>query len=258
MGRVHGHGRTAALEQLTPVSSTVRVREVCHLNSKVLLIEDDADIREVLSHHLSRASFQVQSAGTVAEGWDAFRTWHPDLVILDLMLSDGHGLDLCRRMRDQDEALGILILTAMADETDQVAGLELGADDYVTKPFRARELVARARAVLRRIRRPLAGSKIRVGRLTLDPGRMTVTINEQPAPLTALEFGLLHALTERPGAILSRKQLLDRVWGEDFVGDERTVDVHVRHIRAKFEPFDAAHLIDTVRGIGYRLKEESS
>ncbi|MBX6349989.1 MAG: response regulator transcription factor [Clostridia bacterium] len=223
---------------------------------RILLIEDDADIRELVSHHLTRASYQVKAAGDAREGWELVSRWGPELVVLDLMLPDGHGFDLCRRLRERGEAVGIVILTALSDEADQVAGLELGADDYVVKPFRPRELVARVRAVLRRVTRPPSAGVVRVGRLSLDPVRMLAQVDGDVVPLTAMEFGLLHVLAERPGAVLSRAQILDRVWGSDFVGEERTVDVHVRHIRSKLAAAGIEGLIETVRGVGYRLRSE--
>lgn len=227
------------------------------MHAEVLVIEDDADIRELVTHHLERSGFRVRSAATAAEGWARFTERMPDIVVLDLLLPDGHGFDLCRRFRETDRGVGIVMLTALSEETDQVAGLELGADDYVVKPFRPRELVARVRAVLRRTAVAGGGGAARVGRLAIDPVRMVATVDGQPIPLTAMEFKLLYTLAERPGAVWTRRQLLDRVWGEEFVGDERTVDVHIRHIRAKLEPFDAAGMLDTVRGVGYRLKGDA-
>lgn len=219
-------------------------------------MEDDADIRDVVSLHLARAGFDVRAAETAAAGWDAVRSAWPDIVVLDLMLPDGHGLDLCRRIREEGRPVGIVMLTALADESDQVAGLELGADDYVAKPFRPRELVARVRAVLRRISGKGTGGLLRAGPLVLDPARLAVTLNDRHVPLTAIEFGLLHALCERPGAVLTRAQLLDRVWGEGFFGGERTVDVHVRHIRAKLAAAGGEGFVETVRGMGYRIRDD--
>ncbi|MBE3589662.1 MAG: response regulator transcription factor [Firmicutes bacterium] len=226
--------------------------------AEVLVIEDDQDIRELVTHHLERAGFRVRVAATAAEGWERFRERAPDVVVLDLLLPDGHGFDLCRRFREEDKGVGIVMLTALSEEADQVAGLELGADDYVVKPFRPRELVARVRAVLRRASAAPAGGVVRAGRLSIDPVRMVATVDGRAIPLTAMEFKLLYTLAERPGAVWTRRQLLDRVWGDDFVGDERTVDVHIRHIRAKLEPFGAAGLVDTVRGVGYRLRDDAS
>lgn len=228
------------------------------MNARILLVEDDPDIAEVVTHHLSRASFDVQSAPTAKEAWETYLRWRPDLVVLDLMLPDGHGFDLCRRLRGEGDRVGILMLTALSDEADQVAGLELGADDYVEKPFRPRELVARVRALWRRVRQPSGGEAIRVGPLALDPVRMATLVHGQAVSLTAMEFALLAALARTPGAVLSRRQLLDLVWGGEFVGDERTVDVHVRHIRNKLAPLGADAMLETVRGVGYRLRDDGA
>jgi DNA-binding response OmpR family regulator len=233
----------------------------------VLIVEDDPAIRELVGFHLRRAGMEAVAVGGAAEARAACVERWPDVVVLDLMLPDGSGWDLCRELAagSGPERLrpGILMLTALDAEADRVAGLELGADDYVAKPFSPRELVARVRAVLRR--RPPAGppgdagtpggaEPLRIGPLSIDRRRVEAAVGGRPVPLTATEFRLLAALAEAGGEVRSRDALLDLVWGEDFVGDRRTVDVHVGHIRDKLEHAGAGGLLQTVRGFGYRLR----
>jgi phosphate regulon transcriptional regulator PhoB len=224
----------------------------------ILVVEDEPDIRDLIVLHLSREGFSCRTAATGADALAEVRAAHPDLVVLDLMLPGLGGLDVCRRLRAEPAtaSLPIIMLTAKADEVDRVVGLEIGADDYVVKPFSPKELVARVRAVLRRARSPAsAGAPVlRAGALTLDPDRHLATVDERPLTLTPKEFDLLQALMESAGRVLSREQLLARVWGYAHAEEieSRTVDVHVRRLRAKLG--DEGRRIATVTGVGYRLE----
>ena len=225
----------------------------------VLVVEDEPDIRDLVVLHLTREGFRC---GTATNGLDALRAVRaaaPDLVVLDLMLPGIDGREVCRRLRaDAGTAtVPIIMLTAKADEVDRIVGLELGADDYVAKPFSPRELVARVRAVLRRSRPAMAESPIqRAGTLSLDAGRHVATVAGRPVGLTPKEFDLLQALLEAGGRVLSREQLLARVWGYAQADEieSRTVDVHVRRLRAKLGA--EGHRIATVTGVGYRLEAD--
>ncbi len=218
----------------------------------VLVVEDDGAIRELIRFHLERGGFMVTEAedGLAAlAGWQSER---PDLVVLDLMLPEMDGLAVCRAIRRQ-AMTPILILTAKGDEADRVSGLDLGADDYMVKPFSPKELVARVRALLRRT--VPTDELLRMGAVVLDRPGQRVTVAGQPVTLTLTEFSLLRCLLEHPGRVLSRRFLLQEVWGYDFFGDSRTVDVHIHHLREKVgEPSQL--LIETVRGAGYRLVGE--
>jgi two-component system, OmpR family, phosphate regulon response regulator PhoB len=224
--------------------------------SRILIVEDEPDIRDLIALHLSRDGFSCRTASNGLDALAEIRASRPDLVVLDLMLPGLGGLDVCRRLRaDPGTAtLPIIMLTARADEVDRVVGLELGADDYVVKPFSPKELVARVRAVLRRSRPAQAAEPmLRAGVLALDRGRHLVTVDEQPVTLTPKEFDLLQALMESAGRVLSREQLLTRVWGHAHADEieSRTVDVHVRRLRAKLGA--AGRPIATVTGVGYRF-----
>jgi phosphate regulon transcriptional regulator PhoB len=224
----------------------------------VLVVEDETDIRDLIVLHLSREGFRCRTASDGIDALAEVRSSHPDLVVLDLMLPGLGGLEVCRRLRAEPAtaSLPVIMLTAKADEVDRVVGLELGADDYVVKPFSPKELVARVRAVLRRSRSPSSGEAavLRSGALTLDVSRHRVTLAERPLTLTPKEFDLLQALMESAGRVLSREQLLGRVWGFAHAEEieSRTVDVHVRRLRAKLG--DEGRRIATVTGVGYRLE----
>jgi two-component system response regulator MtrA len=224
------------------------------MNERVLLVEDDASIRESTELGLEGAGFRVSSARDGREALDRFRHEPFDLLVLDLMLPEVDGFEVCRRIR-RDSGVPILMLTARSDPSDVVAGLELGADDYVTKPFDLPVLVARARAVLRRTTREPGSSPIRVGDLEVDEAAFVARRDGRELPLTATEFRLLAELARRPGQVFTREVLLEAVWGYDYLGDSRLVDVAVQRLRAKVE-HDPSHpaLIATVRGIGYRLE----
>ena len=213
----------------------------------VLLVEDDEGVRELVAYHLARAGFQVVEAEDGERAWE--RLEGVDAVVLDWMLPGESGLDwLARLRRTHGQALPVLMLTARAREVDRVEGLEGGADDYLVKPFSAAELVARVRALLRRVPR---SRRLEVGALVIDTERARVTLLGRELELTRREYELLTFLAAHPGRVFGRTELLDRVWGEDFVGSERTVDQHVAQLRARL----GARWIETVRGRGYRLTE---
>ncbi|HEU5321626.1 MAG TPA: response regulator [Methylomirabilota bacterium] len=222
----------------------------------VLVVEDEPDIRELIVHHLGREGFRCRTAGDGSAALRSVQAHAPDLVVLDLMLPGLGGLEVCRRLRGDPgtAALPIIILTAKADEVDRVVGLEMGADDYVTKPFSPKELVARVRAVLRRARPAPGGAVLSAGGLVLDAGRHAVTVDTHAVALTPKEYDLLHALLEARGRVLSREHLLHRVWGYARADEieSRTVDVHVRRLRAKLGP--EGRRIETVKTVGYRLE----
>ncbi|MFN8521371.1 MAG: response regulator transcription factor [Chloroflexota bacterium] len=223
----------------------------------ILIVDDAPDIRRLTSDYLGHAGFRVLTAGTAEAALRIVRTERPDLVVLDLGLPDGDGLDVARVIR-RASTLPIIMLTARSDEADTLVGLELGADDYVTKPFSPRELVARVRAVLRRAEaRQTPEDLIRVGDLELDVGRMLVTVAGRRVDLTPTEFQLLGAMARQPGRVFTRAQLLDAVHGVAFESYERAIDAHVKNIRRKLEPDPHAprHLV-TVFGVGYRLADD--
>jgi DNA-binding response OmpR family regulator len=222
------------------------------LGRVVLVVEDEGAIRELIHFHLARAGFSVAEAQDGLEALAAWQSARPDLVVLDLMLPEMDGLAVCRAIRRQ-AMTPILMLTAKGDEADRVSGLDLGADDYMVKPFSPKELVARVRALLRRT--APTDELLRIGALVLDRPAQRVTVAGEAVTLTLTEFSLLRCLIEHPGRVLSRRFLLQEVWGYDFFGDSRTVDVHIHHLREKIgERSDV--LIETVRGAGYRLVGE--
>src|SRR5712675_667418 len=229
---------------------------------RVLLIEDDRDIVELVRYNLEREGFQVAAANDGATGLVQVRKSPPDMLLLDLMLPKLSGLEICRDIR-RDQALNrlpILMLTARGEEADRVVGLEMGADDYVTKPFSPRELVARVKALLRRTE-PAGDSRrtIEIGRLTIDPAAYRVAREGKPLTLSTLEFRLLYYLASRPNRVFTRDQLLDAVWGTDRFVTPRSVDVYVRRLREKIEsdPENPIHL-KTVRGAGYLFETRAA
>jgi len=225
------------------------------MKTKVLVVDDEQDILDLVRYHLEREGYQVVGCRDGKSALDRVSRDSPDLVILDLLMPGVDGLEVCRQIR-RDSAIPILMLTAKADEMDKVVGLELGADDYVTKPFSPRELVARVRAILRRGASTPDEKVLRLGDLTMDFARYQVTVQGREVSLTAKEMELLRALVEAKGRVLNRDFLLERVWGYDRAGDieSRTVDVHIRRLREKLGP--AAHRIITVKGVGYRFDPE--
>ncbi|WP_026927255.1 response regulator transcription factor [Granulicoccus phenolivorans] len=223
---------------------------------RVLVVDDEAAIRDVLRGYLEASAYEVLEAGDAATAIDLARRRGPDVVLLDLGLPDRDGLEVMRDLAASTEAY-VLVVSARAEELDRLVGLRLGADDYITKPFSPREVVARVDAVLRRGRRPAPvdppDDRREFDGLVIDPGRREVQVDGRAVELTALDFDLLAALADAPGRVFSRRQLLERVWGGDFFGDERIVDVHIRAIRAALgDDPGAARFVGTVRGVGYR------
>jgi phosphate regulon transcriptional regulator PhoB len=230
------------------------------MSKKILVVEDERDVSKLLKYNLEKEGFRVSVAsdGTVALA--EIRREEPDLLILDLMLPGMDGLEICRHVRRHDKyaSLPILMLTARSDEADRVVGLELGADDYVTKPFSMREVVARVRALLRRHEPTPQKTTVHRGVLHIDPSAHTVDVAGRKVELSALEFRLLHYMASHPGMVFSRDQLLDRVWGNDRAVTPRSVDVYVRRVREKIEPSPQEPLfLQTVHGVGYRFQGET-
>jgi DNA-binding response OmpR family regulator len=222
----------------------------------ILVVDDEPRIAEIARDYLQRAGYRVSTAANGVDALAAARIERPDLVVLDLGLPRIDGLDVTRRLR-QDSPVPIIMLTARVDESDKLVGLELGADDYITKPFSPKELVARVRAVLRRIDvAPERGDIIRAGGLTLDRRRMQATVGDRPIDLTATEFDLLAALARQPGRVFTRAQLLDAVRGERLESFDRAIDAHVKNVRRKIEPDPRnPRYVVTVHGIGYKFAE---
>jgi DNA-binding response OmpR family regulator len=222
---------------------------------RVLVADDEARIRELLAGYFEAEGFDVTLARDGNEALRAARECRPDVVLLDVMMPGIDGIEVLRQLRTESDVY-VIMLTARSDEVDKVVGLSVGADDYVTKPFSPRELVARTRAVLRRGRgtEPAASERLEFDGLLIDVTRHEVARNGTPVELSALEFDLLVALAHAPGRVFTRAQLLQQVWGWNFFGDERVVDVHIRSIRrALGDSADAPQLIGTVRGVGYKF-----
>jgi DNA-binding response OmpR family regulator len=223
----------------------------------VLVVDDDATVREVVITYLTKAGHTVTSAADGTEALDSVASSPPELVVLDLMLPGVDGLEVCRRLRETSD-IPVIMLTAKGSVNDRVVGLELGADDYVTKPFSPRELVLRVDSVLRRTQEPVpVGGPVRSGGVLVDPGSRVVTLEAERVSMTAREFDLLHHFVSHAGTVFSREDLLRDVWGWSF-GDDSTVTVHVRRLREKLEsdPTHPVRLV-TVWGVGYRWEEES-
>jgi DNA-binding response OmpR family regulator len=223
---------------------------------RVLVVDDEQPIVDAVTYNLRKDGYETYSAGDAEHGMELFRTEKPDLVILDVMLPSASGLDVCRMLRKQSN-VPIIMLTARAEETDRVVGLELGADDYVTKPFSMRELVARVNTVLRRTAAPPAApgtGRIEVADIVIDSNRYECRVRDRLVELSPREFELLRFLATHPGQAFDRQTLLDRVWGPDAYVVDRTVDVHIRWLREKVEknPSHPTHIL-TVRGVGYKF-----
>src|SRR5262245_52579053 len=222
-------------------------------STRVLVVEDDPDIALLLARSLTRAGFAVDQLSSGGEEIPALRRNLPDLLLLDLMLPGLDGLEVCRALRADPAtaALPVIMLTARAEESDRIVGLELGADDYITKPFSPNEVVARVRALLRRVQRPGTQPRLRYGPLLVNLERHLATLDGAEIHLTAKEFMLLQYLLEHQGRVLSRDLLLSDVWGYSYTGGTRTVDVHVRRLREKLPPLSDA--IETIKQFGYKL-----
>lgn len=226
---------------------------------KILIIDDEPGIINLVSAYLRPEGYEVHTATDGPTGLKAARSLNPDLVVLDIMLPELDGIQLLTELRRGSDVY-VIMLTAKTEETDKIIGLSVGADDYLTKPFSPRELVARIKAALRRYGKSGArpdSQTLRFNRLRIDPKARLVWKDDQQVDLTAIEFDLLHTLAEHHGRVLSREQLLEQVWGYDFYGEERVVDVHLGHIRKKIEDNPAQpEFIVTVRGVGYRFSGE--
>jgi two-component system, OmpR family, phosphate regulon response regulator PhoB len=222
----------------------------------ILIIEDEKDLAELVAFNLEKEGYRTLLAADGITGLEKARAGSPDLILLDLMLPGLPGTELCKllKMDDKTARIPLIMLTAKGEEIDRVVGLELGADDYVVKPFSTRELLLRVKAVLRRTRPAVAGAEsITIGAVTIDTGSHTVTVAGKSAELTTIEFKLLLTLAGRPGRMQSRDQLLREVWGYSYGGDTRTVDTHITRLRTKLG--EAGDLIRTVRGFGYKMEK---
>ena len=232
------------------------------MRQRVVMIEDEPDIIEMVGYNFRKEGFDFESFTRAKEGLERLRKDPPDLLLLDIMLPDENGLEVCRRLRADDrlKALPVVFLTAKGEELDRIVGLELGADDYVVKPFSPRELVARVKAVLRRQERAAGpGEVIEIRDLRLDTRTQDVTVRGAPVELSTLEFRLLFFLASHPRRIFSRERLLDAVWGDDRSVTPRAIDVHIRRLREKIEAQpDKPEYLGTVRGAGYRFLSEPS
>lgn len=230
------------------------------MRPKILLVEDDANLVELIRYNLEKEGFDVVTTPDGEEALVLAEEDRPDVVVLDWMIANLSGIEVCRRLRRAPEtaALPIIMLTARAEESDRVRGLETGADDYVTKPFSPRELVARVRALLRRLRPALSGGALEYGGISMDTSAHKVTRDGIAVQLGPTEFRLLRHFLEHPGRVFSREQLLDAVWGRDVYVEQRTVDVHIRRLRKAINGDDLPDLIRTVRSAGYALDSDAS
>ena len=223
-------------------------------HANLLIVEDDPGIQDMLKYSLSAEGYTLHHAYTVKEGWDIIQNKALDMVLLDWMLPDNSGIDLLHRIRKYHSMLPVIMVTAKTEEEDRILGLDVGADDYVTKPFSVRELNSRIQALLRRSmpdEQPL-----HIGELFLDPVSHRVKVNDEPLVLSPTEFRLLHYFMSHTDRVFSRAQLLDQVWGSQVYVEERTVDVHIRRLRKQLQPFNLDTLLQTVHGSGYRFSRQ--
>jgi two-component system alkaline phosphatase synthesis response regulator PhoP len=223
--------------------------------AKILIIDDEPSIVNLVSAYLKPEGYEVFTASDGPSGLKAAKAYKPDLIVLDIMLPGLDGIELLSRLRRESDVY-VILLTARTEETDKIVGLSVGADDYVTKPFSPRELVARIKAALRRLKAGTGSGESGVmsfKRVMIDSGARTVTVDSQPIDLTAIEFDLLKALAENRGRVLTREQLLEKVWGGSYFGEMRVVDVHLGHVRQKL----GGDFIATVRGVGYRFEDQT-
>jgi two-component system alkaline phosphatase synthesis response regulator PhoP len=225
---------------------------------KILVIDDEPSITNLVSAYLKPEGYEVYTAADGNAGLKAARAFKPDLIVLDIMLPGMDGIELLSRLRRETEVY-VIMLTARTEETDKIIGLSVGADDYMTKPFSPRELVARIKAALRRLKTGagsgVEGTVLSFKHIRIDAGARIVRVDEHPIELTAIEFDLLKALAENRGRVMTREQLLEKVWGGEYFGEMRVIDVHLGHVRQKLGRDD---LIATVRGVGYRFEDEPS
>lgn len=257
--RRHGISKSvAAQNHTTGQVADLRFDLPTFVPKKILIVDDESDIAQLIKLYLEKEGFHTAVATTGIEAYRAIASDHPDLVLLDLMLPEMDGLELCKRIRDKPETalLPIIMLTAKAEESDSIIGLELGADDYVTKPFSPKALVARIKALFRRLERTAdhTQSSFRLGPLTMDLARHQVTVKGEEVFLTTKEFGLLEHLLRHPGRVLTRDVLLNAVWGHDYYGATRTVDVHIFRLKHKVPVLNDA--IISVKSLGYKLSEQ--
>lgn len=227
---------------------------------RVLIVEDQAEIRQMMEHHLNLAQFEVASVDRAEAAPAQMEQFRPQVLVLDINLPGQDGLSLCQQLR-KNHSLPILMVSALGEDTDRIVGLEVGADDYLAKPFNPRELVARVKAMMRRVRMTPSGvadqqeEVFQRGDLKLFVRDHRAELGGQEVVLTPIEFGLLRCLATRPGATLTRQELLDKVWGQEFIGDERTCDSHIRNLRAKLRQVrPSVHFIHSVWGVGYRFE----
>ena len=224
-------------------------------NAKILVIDDEPNIINLVTAYLKPEGYEVFTAEDGSSGLKAARAFKPDLIVLDVMLPGIDGIEMLSRLRRESDVY-VILLTAKTEETDRVVGLSIGADDYVIKPFSPRELTARIKAALRRMKGEASSSNeiISFKNIRIDVAGRQVTLNDDPIELTAIEFDLLKTLAENPGRVLTREQLLEKIWGGTYYGETRVVDVHLGHVRKKL---GRDHLITTVRGVGYRFEDET-
>ena len=226
-------------------------------NARILVIDDEESILDLVTAYLEPEGYEVRTATDGRAGLDLARAFAPDVIVLDIMLPGMDGIELLAQLRRESDVY-VIMLTARTEETDKIVGLSVGADDYVTKPFSPRELAARVKAALRRIQGeagPAESAVMAFQSLRIDPDARRLWVGDREVALTAVEFDLLKVLAENHGRVLSREQLLQKVWGYEYFGDDRVVDVHVGHIRQKL---GSDHFIVTVRGVGYRLEDEGA
>jgi len=225
------------------------------VNKLILIVDDEPDILELVSLHLKKANFEAKGVQDAEALFDFLNSHTPDLIILDLMLPDADGFDVCKQLKNDDKFsdIPIIMLTAKGEETDKIVGLELGADDYITKPFSPKELVARVKAVLRRHNQVQETKKIQVGdKLVIHPKKYQVYVEGKKIELTSTEFRLLYFLSSKKGWVFTREQILDYLWGNEKIVVDRTIDVHIKHLREKLGK--AGKFIKNIRGIGYKLE----
>ena len=229
------------------------------MTKTILIVDDESAIRDMVRMALENADFNVLDAASAHQAESIISEQIPDVILLDWMMPGISGIDFARKLKgdSQSSQIGIIMLTARSEEDDRVRGLDVGADDYITKPFSTRELVSRVNALLRRLAEPLASETIKGGRLTLDTVTHQVTVDEKALVLSPTEFKLLHFFMSHPERVYSRVQLLDNVWGENIYVEERTIDVHIRRLRKVMEPYNCDIYIQTVRGVGYRFSAEN-